>query len=116
LFAPGRADLRIAVELVHSFNMAVMLMGSGVAVAAFGRSDLGLSEFLRKKVTKLLVPMLVWAPALFAMQELRRGRPHGLEAWVQLLQRLPTAWLPPYSIFWFMHALMGCTLLAWLFR
>ena len=33
-----------------------------------------------------------------------------------LLQRLPAAWFPPYSIFWFMHALMGCTLLAWLFR
>ena len=41
LFDSGRADLRVAVELVHSFNMAVMLMGSGVAVAAFGRADLG---------------------------------------------------------------------------
>lgn len=116
LVDPGRADLRISVELIHSFNMAVMLMGSGVAVAAFGRADLRLGEFLRKKVSKLLIPMLVWAPALFAMQELRYGRPHGLAAWLHLLARLPTAWIPPYSIFWFMHALMGCTLLAWLFR
>jgi fucose 4-O-acetylase-like acetyltransferase len=116
LFAPTRMDLRVMVDLVHSFNMAVMLMGSGVAVAAFGRADLGLSEFLRKKVTKLVIPMLVWAPALFAMQEMKRGRPQGMEAWLQLLQQLPSAWFPPYSIFWFMHALIGCTLLAWLFR
>ncbi len=116
LFEPTRTDLRVVVELVHSFNMAVMLMGSGVAVAAFGRADLGLREFLRKKVTKLLIPMLVWAPALFALQELRRGRPHGLAAWLQLLPKLPAAWLPSFSIFWFIHALLGCTLLAWLFR
>jgi hypothetical protein len=116
LVDPNRADLRATVEVIHSFNMAVMLMGSGIAVSAFGRANLRLSEFLRKKVTKLVIPMLVWAPALLMMQELRHGRPHGLGAWLQLLQRVPTAWFPAYSIFWFIHALIGCTLLAWLFR
>lgn len=116
LFAADRMELRVVAELIHSFNMAVMLMGSGVAVAAFGRADLSLSGFLRKKVNKLLVPLLLWAPVLFLSQELLRGRIHGPEGWLQALSRVPNTWLPPYSIFWFVHALVGCTLLAWLFR
>jgi fucose 4-O-acetylase-like acetyltransferase len=117
LFPAGRTDLQVLVELIHSFNMAVMLMGSGVAVAAFGRGDSTLSDFLRKKLTKLLIPMLVWAPVLFLMQELSRGeRPHGLAGWLELLFRVPGTWFPAYSIFWFVHALIGCTLLAWLYR
>jgi peptidoglycan/LPS O-acetylase OafA/YrhL len=116
LFLADRADLRVAADLIHSFNMAVMLMGSGVAVAAFGRADVSLGDFLRKKVNKLLVPMLVWAPVLFLMQEVLRSKPQGLQGWLQVLFQLPTTWFPPYSIFWFVHALVGCTLLAWLFR
>ncbi len=116
LFAADRMELRVVAELIHSFNMAVMLMGSGVAMAAFGRADLSLSGFLRKKVNKLLIPMLVWAPILFLTQELLRGRIHGQEGWLQTLLQVPGTWLLPYSIFWFVHALVGCTLLAWLFR
>jgi fucose 4-O-acetylase-like acetyltransferase len=116
LFPPSRTDLQVVVDIIHSFNMAVMLMGSGVAVAAFGRADLSLPDFLRKKLNKLLIPMLVWAPVLFLMQAFLRGGPRGLEGWLELLRHLPTTWFPSYSIFWFVHALVGCTLLAWLFR
>jgi fucose 4-O-acetylase-like acetyltransferase len=116
LFATDGMGLRVVAELIHSFNMAVMLMGSGVAVAAFGRADLSLSEFLRKKVNKLLVPMLVWAPVMFLAREFLRGRIHGQEGWLQALSQVPGTWFPPYAIFWFVHALVGCTLLAWLFR
>ncbi|MDC0707996.1 acyltransferase [Stigmatella sp. ncwal1] len=116
LFPPNRMDLRIAVELIHSFNMAVMLICSGVAVAAFGRSNLSLSHFLRKKLNKLIVPMLVWAPVLYLMQEFSRGVPHGTSGWLKLLGNVPNTWFPPYAIFWFVHALVGCTLLTWLFQ
>jgi fucose 4-O-acetylase-like acetyltransferase len=116
LFASDQMELRVVAELIHSFNMAVMLMVSGVAVSAFGRADLSLPKFLRKKVNKLLVPMLVWAPILFLAQELLKGRIHGQEGWIQALRRLPYTWIPPYSIFWFVHALVGCTLMTWLFR
>jgi fucose 4-O-acetylase-like acetyltransferase len=116
LFATDRMELRVVAELIHSFNMAVMLMGSGVAVAAFGRADLSLSEFLRKKVNKLLVPMLVWAPVLFLARELLGGRIRGQEGWFLALSQLPSTVFPPYAIFWFVHALVWCTLLAWLFR
>lgn len=116
LFPANRMDLRIAVELIHSFNMAVMLICSGVAVAAFGRADLSFSHFLRKKLNKLIVPMLVWAPVLYVMQEFSRGVPHGTEGWLRLLGNVPHTWFPPYAIFWFVHALVGCTLLTWLFQ
>jgi fucose 4-O-acetylase-like acetyltransferase len=115
LFTPDRMDLRRVVELIHSFNMAVMLMGSGVAVAAFGRAELTLREFLRKKVNKLFIPMLVWAPMLFLIQGLLRGAFHG-QGWLEVLRRVPSTWFPAYAIFWFVHALAGCTLLAWGFR
>ena len=116
LFEADRMELRVVAELIHSFNMAVMLMGSGVAVAAFGRADLPLSGFLRKKVSKLIVPLLVWAPVLFLVRELVKGRIQGQEGWLQALSQLPSTWVHPYAIFWFVHALVGCTLLAWLFR
>jgi len=60
--------------------------------------------------------MLVWAPVLFLTQELLRNRPHGGEEWLGVLRQVPSTWFPPYSIFWFVHALIGCTLMAWLFR
>jgi hypothetical protein len=116
LFAAERTDLRLVSDIIHSFNMAVMLMGSGVAVAAFGRAESSLGDFLRKKLNKLLVPMLVWAPVLFLMQEMLRNRPHGLGEWLGVLRQVPATWFPPFSIFWFVHALIGCTLMAWLFR
>lgn len=116
LFSPDRMDLRVTAELIHSFNMAVMIIGSGVASAAFGKSDNSLSEFARKKLNKLVVPMLIWAPVLFVMQSMTEGAPRTLGDWLSLLVQLPGTWFPPYSIFWFVHALVWCTLLAWVFR
>ncbi len=116
LFPEGWAGLRLPVEFIHSFNMAVMLMGSGVAVAAFGRMDCTLGEFARKKLNKLVVPMLLWAPVLLVTQRLTKGVPQGAEGWLDLASRIPNAWFPPYSIFWFVHVLVWCTLLAWALR
>jgi fucose 4-O-acetylase-like acetyltransferase len=116
LFCPDREDLRMTAELIHSFNMAVMIIGSGVASAAFGKPDTSLSQFAHKKLNKLIVPMLIWAPVLFVMQSMTEGAPRSLGAWLSLLAQLPGTWFPPYSIFWFVHALGWCTLLAWVFR
>jgi fucose 4-O-acetylase-like acetyltransferase len=115
-FSPDREDLRLVAHVIHSFNMAVMLIGSGVAVSLFGRPDTSFSEFVRKKLNKLIIPMLVWAPAFFLLQELQRARPAVREEWLALLGRVPGAWFPPYAIFWFVHALVACTLLSWLFK
>jgi fucose 4-O-acetylase-like acetyltransferase len=115
-FSPDREDLRLVAHVIHSFNMAVMLIGSGVAVSLFGRPDTSFSEFVRKKLNKLIIPMVVWAPAFFLMQELLRSRPLVREEWLALMGRLPNAWFPPYAIFWFVHALVACTLLSWLFK
>lgn len=116
LFVPARVDLRVAYDFIHSFNMTVMLIAAGVAVAAFGRVNRSLFGFLRKKLDKLVVPMLIWAPVLLLMQELSVAVPHGTGAWRELLLRVPTAWFPVYAIFWFVHVLVWCTLLSWVFR
>lgn len=116
LFPPDRADLQWLADFIHSFNMAVMLIGSGVAVAAFGRANTTLAEFARKKLNKLIVPMLIWAPVLLVTQRLLKGVPANLDGWLTLLSRVPYAWFPPYSIFWFVHVLVWCTLMSWLFQ
>jgi fucose 4-O-acetylase-like acetyltransferase len=116
LFTPERADLQWVAELVHSFNMATMLIGSGVAMSAFGRPDGSLFLFVRKKWDKLIVPMLVWAPVLLVVQECSRGVLQEQRGWLAPFHLLASAWFPPYSIFWFVHVLVGCSVLAWLFR
>jgi fucose 4-O-acetylase-like acetyltransferase len=115
-FSPDRWELQVVAELIHSFNMSVMVIGSGVAMAAFGKPDTSLRKFARKKLDKLIVPMLIWAPVLYVVQTASEGAPGTLGGWLSLLAQLPGTWFPPYSIFWFVHALVWCTLLAWLFR
>jgi fucose 4-O-acetylase-like acetyltransferase len=96
--------------------MAVMLISSGAAVSLFGEPDASFREFAHKKLRKLVVPLLVWAPVFLGAHELSQARPHTLEGWLTLLGQLPTAWFPPYAIFWFIHALVGCTWLAWVYK
>jgi fucose 4-O-acetylase-like acetyltransferase len=116
LFPAEHTELHWVVDFIHNFNMAVMLIGSGVAVAAFGRADTTLGEFARKKLNKLIIPMLMWAPVLLVTQRLLKGMPANLDGWLELLSRVPYAWFPPYSIFWFVHVLVWCTLASWLVR
>jgi fucose 4-O-acetylase-like acetyltransferase len=116
LFSPEPMELRFAAGVIHSFNMAVMLIGSGAAVSLFGAPDTSFREFAHKKLRKLVVPLLVWAPVFLGVHELSQTRPHTLEGWLGLLGQLPAAWFPPYAIFWFIHALVGCTWLAWVYK
>ncbi|RKI01425.1 acyltransferase [Corallococcus sp. AB038B] len=116
LFSPERAELRFVAELIHSFNMAVMIIGSGVAVSLFGAPDSSFREFAHKKLRKLVIPMVVWAPVFLYTHELSQARPRTPGGWLVLLGQFPAAWFPPYAIFWFIHALVGCTCLAWVYQ
>ncbi|WP_224242681.1 acyltransferase family protein [Hyalangium gracile] len=116
LLSPEPEALRFAAGLIHSFNMAVMLISSGAAVSLFGEPDTSFRQFAHKKLRKLVVPLLVWAPVFLGVHELSQACPKTLEGWLALLGRLPTAWFPPYAIFWFIHALVGCTWLAWVYK
>jgi fucose 4-O-acetylase-like acetyltransferase len=116
LFFPEHEPLRLTSGVIHSFNMAVMLINSGAAMSLFGEPDTSLWKFAHGKLRKLVIPMLVWAPVALIVQELFRARPHTLGDWLALLGQAPGAWFPPYSIFWFVHALVGCTSLAWTYK
>lgn len=115
LFPADRADLQSAFEFIHSFNMAVMVMGSGVALAVFGRGDRPWNAMLAKKVSTLLVPLSLWAPLLLLAQTLSVGWPREAEVWRDVLRQLPGAWSPEATIFWFVHVLFWCSLAGWLF-
>ncbi|MCP3137433.1 acyltransferase family protein [Pyxidicoccus xibeiensis] len=116
LFSPEHEELRFAAGVIHSFNMAVMLISSGAAVSLFGGQDTPFREFAHRKLRKLVLPMLVWAPVFLYVHELSRARPHTLGGWLALLAQFPGAWFPPYAIFWFVHALVGCSCLAWAYK
>jgi hypothetical protein len=115
-FSPDRDDLRAIAQFIDTFNMDVMFIGSGVAVSLFGRPDRSLWAFLTRKLDKLLIPMLVWAPVFLVVKALSKARPQDWSEWVSLLSRVPTAWSPRFSIFWFVHALIWSTFLFWIFR
>ena len=85
LFSPERAELRFTAGVIHSFNMAVMLITSGAAVSLFGEPDTSFGEFAHGKLRKLVIPMLVWAPVSLVLQELSRARPLTPEGWLALL-------------------------------
>jgi fucose 4-O-acetylase-like acetyltransferase len=111
LFQPELPALRFTAEFIHTFNMAVMLIGSGVAWRAFGRPDSSLRTFFEKRLKKLVLPLLLWLPALMLVEAFTKGyAPTFAGVFGGLLDP------DQASIFWFIHALLWCTFLAFVLR
>ena len=116
LFVPARLELRAAYDFIHSFNMAVMVMGSGAVVGTLGRETRSFTRFLGRKAHTLLVPLGVWAPLLMGLQSWSSRGLRGPVDWREGAAWLAAAWSPAQSIFWFVHVLFWCTLARWLFQ
>ena len=111
LFQPELPGLRYTAEFIHIFNMAVMLIGSGVAWRAFGKPDSSLRSFFEKRLKKLVLPLVVWLPVLMLVEAFSKGRSPTLAGVFGGLIDPDQA-----SIFWFIHALLWCTFLAFVLR
>jgi hypothetical protein len=111
LFHPELPALKYAAELIHTFNLAVMLIGSGVAWWSFAPPDPSLVSFLRKRLQKLALPLAVWLPVLMVVECFSKGRSLTVAGVFGGLIDPERA-----SIFWFIHALLWCTFLGWLLR
>ena len=116
LFLHSPVDLGAVTQFIDTFNMDVMFIGSGAAVCLFGRVDRTLWDFLTRKLNKLIIPVLVWAPIFLLVRALTKAKPHDWEGYAALLATVPAAWSPLFSIFWFVHSLIWCTFLYWLFQ
>lgn len=111
LFSPELPALKYAAELIHTFNLAVMLIGSGVAWRSFAPRDPSLVSFFRKRLQKLALPLAIWLPILMLVECLSKGRtPTAAGVFGGLVDPERA------SIFWFIHALLWCTFLGWLLR
>jgi fucose 4-O-acetylase-like acetyltransferase len=111
LFESEASALKIGAEFIDVFNMAVMFVGSSVAWRTFGRGDTSVKAVFEKKVKKLVVPLLIWLPVLMVAESAMKGHPLTFAGVFGGLIDPEQA-----SIFWFIHALLWCTLLGWAFR
>lgn len=111
LFQAEAPRLRTVAQFIDVFNMAVMFIGSGAAWRAFGRHQPSVIAFFGKRLEKLVTPLLIWLPVLMVVESVTKGRPLTFAGVFGGLIDPDQA-----SIFWFIHALLWCTFLAWALR
>jgi hypothetical protein len=104
--APALGKISLFIDF---YNMKVMLIGSGIAMATFGSSSASTSNLFKKRFNRFIVPLLVWIPVFDLLRALRDNSLTSLS-----MEMLINHIIRPYDIFWFIHALIYSMLLNWL--
>ncbi len=95
-------------DFIYTFHMPVFLMVSGVAFAVFSKKDGSYLEFARSKLNRLIVPLLCWAPPFLIFHSLSQGKPFSF---IDVIKAV----IFPYSMFWFLHALIFASIFSFCF-
>jgi fucose 4-O-acetylase-like acetyltransferase len=95
-------------DFIYTFHMPVFLMVSGVAFAVFSKKDGGYLEFARSKLNRLIVPLLCWAPPFLIFHSLSQGKHFSF---IDVINAV----IFPYSMFWFLHALIFASIFSFFF-
>ena len=95
-------------DFIYTFHMPVFLMVSGVAFAVFSKKDGSYLEFARSKLNRLIVPLVCWTPPFFIFHSLSQGKHFSL---IDVIKAV----IFPYSMFWFLHALIFASLFSFCF-
>jgi fucose 4-O-acetylase-like acetyltransferase len=95
-------------DFIYTFHMPVFLMVSGVAFAVFSKKDGGYLEFARSKLNRLIIPLVSWAPPFFIFHSLSQGNHFSF---IDVINSV----IFPYSMFWFLHALIFASLFSFCF-
>jgi len=95
-------------DFIYTFHMPVFLMVSGVAFAVFSKKDSSYLEFARSKLNRLIVPLVCWTPPFFIFHSLSQGKHFYL---IDVINAV----VFPYSMFWFLHALIFASLFSFSF-
>ncbi len=95
-------------DFIYTFHMPVFLMVSGVAFAIFSKKNGGYLEFARSKLNRLIIPLVCWAPPFFIFHSLSQGKHFSF---IDLIKAV----IFPYSMFWFLHALIFASLFSFCF-
>ncbi len=85
---------------IYSFHVPLLFICSGVSMALFSRANSSLGQFALSRFTRIVVPVLCWAPIAYVL----RAWSNRLSfTWQELFW---TAWFERFDIFWFFHALL----------
>lgn len=95
-------------DFIYTFHMPIFVIASGMAFAAFSNQNLSWLEFAQSKLKRLVIPLVCWSPIFFVVQSLSNGKHFSF---FQVIQR---AVIHPYSIFWFIHALIFASCFSFL--
>ena len=95
------------VDFIYTFHMAVFFIASGVTFMILSNRNAGYLEFLRSKLKRLFIPLLFWVPPFFVLQSLSKGNSFSFFDVIKAI-------ICPYSIFWFIHALIFATSFAFI--
>src|ERR671933_522359 len=95
-------------DFIYTFHMPVFLIVSGVAFAVFSKKDGSYLEFVRSKLNRLIVPLVCWAPPFFIFHSLSQGKHFSF---IDMINAV----IFPYSMFWFLHALIFASLFSFCF-
>jgi fucose 4-O-acetylase-like acetyltransferase len=95
-------------DFIYTFHMPVFLMVSGVAFAVFSKKDSSYLEFMQSKLKRILFPLLCWAPPFFLFHSLSQGKQFYL---LDIIKAV----VLPYSMFWFLHALIFASIFSFCF-
>jgi fucose 4-O-acetylase-like acetyltransferase len=87
-------------DFIYTFHMPIFFIASGMAFATFSNQNIGWLEFAQSKLKRLVIPLLCWAPIFFIFQSLSKGENFTV------FQAIRRSVIYPYSIFWFIHALI----------
>lgn len=94
---------------INTIHMPTFFIASGLATDFFSRGVDNYRVFFTKKLPRLLLPLVCWAPPFFVFQSLVKTQPIDLASIASTIYE-------PYQIFWFLHALIFAVVLHFLTR
>ena len=95
-------------DFIYTFHMPVFLMVSGVAFAVFSNKNISYLEFMQSKLKRILLPLICWAPPFFLFHSLSQGKQFSF---IDIIKAV----IFPYSMFWFLHALIFASIFSFCF-
>lgn len=104
-FSDGQELLSTIDQTIYAFHMPLFFILSGVT---FGMCPpLSINPSLRKRVWRLIYPLVIWTYIFLALQALAGGKSNTQTDWMSVM-----IWpIPPVAHFWFLWALLLVTIL-----
>ncbi|MBW4686901.1 MAG: acyltransferase [Komarekiella atlantica HA4396-MV6] len=99
--------MRWIYNFIYTFHMPIFFIISGISFRIFSSSNNSYTKFINSKFTRILIPLVCWAPIYYIFRSLSGIIKFSFIGFIQSV-------IYPNFIFWFFHALLLATLLSFL--